>query len=492
MISEHQLLAQKGAQLVEYRLDWLGTEPDLSRLLKDRPTPVVVTCRRAQDKGLWRFPEETRQRLLRSAIVMGVEYVDLEDDIAASIPRFGKTKRIVSYHNFDETPADLAAIHKRLAALDPDVIKIVTLAKTPLDSVRILQMVASSKIPTVGFCMGDLGVWSRVLCAKYGSPFTYATFSSERTMAPGQLTYEETRDVYHFDRINRDTQVFGVVADPVSHSLSPLIQNAAFQALGMNCVYLPFRVPREQLASTIEEFDWLNVRGYSVTLPHKVAALEIADSFQGPIERIGAINTLVAQDKEGSKSWIGANTDCDAALASLRLAYDRAGDPDRPAQDPLSGKRVLILGAGGVARAIAAGLIGVGAAVTITNRTKSKSTELAKELGCLVAGWENRGAQGCDILINCTSVGMHPKVDETPFMAHWLTENTLVFDTVYTPERTMLIAHARERGCRTVTGVEMFVRQAARQFQLFTGESAPTDVMRDTLKRKLSVVKVNP
>jgi len=487
MIAEHKVLAEKGAQLVELRLDWLGTPPDLGRLLKDKPTPVVITCRRAQDKGLWKFGEDQRQTLLRSAIVAGVDYVDLEEDIAGSIRRFGSTKRIVSYHNFEETPANLEEIHARLASRDPDIVKLVTTAKTPEDNVRLLEVVKNAKVPTVGFCMGDLGVWSRILCRKYGSPFTYATFSAQRTMAPGQLTFEETRDIFHFDQINRDTQVFGVVADPVAHSLSPLIHNAAYQAQGLNAVYLPFRIPREHFTHSLHVLEALDVRGYSVTIPHKVAALELAQTKIEPVVEIGALNTLF---RGQGGEWCGANTDCDAALASLRLALDPEGDPLHPATDPLAGKRVLILGAGGAARAIATGLIKAGAAVTITNRTKAKAAELVQSLGCMIAGWENRGAVGCDVLVNCTSVGMHPKVDESPFQQHWLDEGMIVFDTVYTPERTLLIAQARERGCRVVTGVEMFVRQAARQYEYFTGKSAPIEVMRATLKKAISVVKV--
>jgi len=488
MIAEHQQLAQKGAQLVELRLDWLGTPPDLGRLLKDKPTPVVITCRRSQDKGLWKFGEDQRQTLLRSAIVAGVDYVDLEEDIAANIRRYGSTKRIISYHNFDETPANLEEIHQRLASRDPDVVKLVTTAKVPEDNIRLLEVVKQAKVPTVGFCMGDLGVWSRVLCRKYGAPFTYATFSAQRTMAPGQLTFEETRDVFHFDQINAETQVFGVVADPVSHSLSPLIHNAAFLAQRVNAVYLPFRIPREHFEHSLNALEALDIRGYSVTLPHKVAALDLAKTKIPPTAEIGALNTLF---RGPGGEWCGANTDCDAALASLRLSLDPACDPLNPTTDPLNGKRVLILGAGGVARAIAMGLIRAGAAVTITNRTKAKAAELAQAVGCVLAGWENRGAVGTDILINCTSVGMHPKVDESPLQQHWLDEGMTVFDTVYTPERTLLIAQARERGCKVVTGVDMFVRQAARQYEYFTGRPAPIEVMRDTLKKAISVVKVN-
>src|SRR5262245_7585594 len=163
VLAEHKALAERGAELVELRLDWLSHLPDLGRLLADRPTPVIVTCRRARDKGLWRWTEEQRLMVLRSAIVAGAEYVDLEEDIAASIPRYGATKRIISFHDFDQTPANLAEIHARLQKHDPDVVKIVTMANSPQDNVRMLQLVSGAQIPTVGFCMGEFGIPSRLL-----------------------------------------------------------------------------------------------------------------------------------------------------------------------------------------------------------------------------------------------------------------------------------------------------------------------------------------
>lgn len=492
VIAEHQALKERGAELVELRLDWLSRPPELGRLIGNRPTPVVVTCRRARDKGLWRFPEDQRMTLLRAAIVAGVEYVDLEEDIAASIPRYGKTKRIISHHNFDETPANLEEIHIRLCNRDPDIVKIVTMANSPADNVRMLKLVAAAKVPTIGFCMGEFGVPSRILTGRYGAPFTYATFNRERTMAPGQMTFEDMRDVYHYDRINRETDVYGVVADPVAHSFSPMLHNAAFAREMLNKVYLPFRVPKDGLTQAIQDFEWLGVKGYSVTLPHKEAAVQLTDRHDGPIKEIGAANTLY---KDADGNWRAANTDYDAALESL-IAGFQEGQPESEAAvnpdegtHPLAGKRVLMLGAGGVARAIGMGVIKSGAALTITNRTKARGEELAQHLNCLFVQWANRGAQFADVLINCTSVGMHPNLDESPFAEHWLRDGMLVFDTVYNPERTLLIKQARERGCKAVTGVEMFVRQAARQFALFTGRSAPVDTMRDILRKAISAAR---
>jgi 3-dehydroquinate dehydratase/shikimate dehydrogenase len=483
LIQEHQSLAQRGARLVEYRLDWLGKKPEVTRLVKDRPTPVVVACRRREDRGRWPGTEEERIKVLREAIVAGVEYVDLELDIAKSIPRYGKTKRIISYHNFDDTPEDLGAIHAKLAACDPDVVKLVTTANWPGDNARVLDVVRRAKVPTVGFCMGELGTVSRVLCGKFGAPFTYATFSSERVLAPGQLSFDEMKRLYRYDEIKSDTEVFAVAGDPVAHSYSPLIHNAAFRAAGLNAVYAPIRVPKHHFPQAVKGLEPLGVRGYSVTIPHKEAALEVAAERDPMAVEIGAANTLY---KSGDGRWAATNTDYEAAMSCL-LEGLRKKDPDAT----LEGKKVLMLGAGGVARAIGLGCVRSKAVLTIASRTKDRAIALAKSLDASAMPWEKRGGGHIDVLINCTPIGMHPNVEETPLSVNWLQEHMVVFDTVYNPENTLLLKEARARGCATVSGLEMFVRQAAAQFERFTGTAAPVEVMRETLRRGISPVRLN-
>lgn len=482
MIMEHRALAARGAELAELRVDWLSHSPDIPRLLKDRPTPVVVTCRRKEDRGQWRGDEELRLRVLKEAIISGAEYVDLEMDVAADVRRYGPTKRIISHHDFEETPDNIAEIHEHLCSLDPDVVKLVTMANSPSDMIRMLKVVAKSKVPTIGFCMGDLGIPSRILCGKYGAPFTYATFSSERELAPGQITFDDMKRIYHYDQIDAETEVYGVIGDPIGHSLSPLIHNAAFADKNINAVYVPFRIPNDFLNETLDDFDWLDVRGISVTIPHKVAVLGKATHKDASVEAIGAANTLY-RNKRGT--WFSTNTDYGAARESLRLGMAQGGNNDTT----FSGKHILVLGAGGVARAVAMGVIKAGSIVMISSRTQDKAKQLAEQLGCKHIQWENRGSAYCDILVNCTPVGMHPNVDDSPFPSHWLRDGMLVFDTIYTPENTMLIKAAKERGCRTVSGVEMFILQAGEQFQCFTQESAPIDVMREALRRGISAVK---
>jgi len=477
VMAEHQALAQRGAKLVELRVDWLSKAPDVPRLLKDRPTPVVVTCRRREDGGKWTGTEDARRMVLRTAIISGADYVDLESDIAKSIPRYGKTRRIISHHDFQTTPDNLEELWAEMAEMNPDIIKLVTTAHSPSDCVRLLKLVSDAKIPTIAFCMGEFGILSRILCGRYGAPFTYAAFSAEREIAPGQLTFQQMKDVYRYDSITRNTKVFGVLGDPIGHSLSPILHNTAMQKIGFDGVYIPIRVTRDQLPAMLDDFRWLDMQGYSVTIPHKQAVLEKYPKCDEIVSQIGAANTLF-HTPEG---WQTDNTDLSAAMESLELALQPG--------ETLEGKRVLMLGAGGVARAIGLGVTRRGAALTIASRTSDRSKALADSLSCRQITWENRGSEFADILINCTPVGMYPDVNETPFHSNWMRDEMIIFDTIYNPENTLLLKEAREHRCRTVSGVEMFVRQAAAQFTRFTGQPAPLEMLKETLRTSISAAK---
>lgn len=482
MIAEHKHLAEQGVQLVELRLDFILTPLNLKRLLSERPCPVVVTLRRQRDGGRWSKPEEERMMLLRQAIAAGVEYVDLEEDIAGSIPRFGKTKRIISYHNFQETPENLPALHSKMAAMDADIVKIATMAHSPHDYLKLLRIMRYSRVPTIGICMGDIGTPSRILCAKFGSPFTYASFHAERMLAPGQLTWQQMKDVYHYEQITPETEIFGVIADPVAHSFSPLIHNAAFLQAKMNRVYVPFRVPREELPQFMHDCRELGVKGLSVTIPHKEEILHHVHKIDEASQEVGASNTVVWKEDEP----LGFNTDYRAAMASIDRLLTGAGGESTS----MAGKTALVLGAGGVARPIVYGLKKRGADVVIANRTPERADDMATRFQCRSVAWSLRHTIKPDLLVNCTPVGMHPNMDESPFPAMYLRAGMFVFDTIYNPEQTLLIKEARENACETVTGVEMFVSQAAHQFRLFTGEEAPVEIMRQSFRRAISAAKV--
>jgi 3-dehydroquinate dehydratase/shikimate dehydrogenase len=328
--------------------------------------------------------------------------------------------------------------------------------------------------------MGDMGIPSRILAGKYNAPFTYATFNYERALAPGQLSYQQMTEIYDYDSINAETEIFGVIADPIAHSLSPFVHNSAYRELGMNRVYIPFRVPREELSSFLEDCKELGVKGLSVTIPHKEAIMEYVTDVNPIIAEIGAVNTVLFD----GDVLTGYNTDLDAAMKSLLKVVGKTG-----AEKPLAGRKALILGAGGAARAIGFGLKQNGCDISLSARRLSRANELAYDLDCPVVNWEERHKVKANIIVNATPVGMHPNVNSTPYDQEHLHRTTVVFDAVYNPEQTLLIKQAREQSCRVITGVDMFVRQAAQQFKLFTGTEAPIDLMRRKIKHMIGAAR---
>jgi 3-dehydroquinate dehydratase/shikimate dehydrogenase len=478
LAEEWMAAANAGAELVELRVDCLRREPDMKRILRHRPTAIIFTARRGVDGGLWRGHEERREQLIREAVVMGAEYVDLEMDVAAKIRRFGKTKRIVSYHNFKETPENLGEIIEECSRLDPDIVKVATSVTSVPQAARVLKLGARAKVPTVAIAMGELGFFTRILGRKFGAPLTFAGFHPERTFAPGMPRYHTLKRDYFYEQINPRTEVYAVIGAPIEQSLSPPIHNAAFRSLDMNKVMVPFLIPAESLLPSLKSLEFLGIKGMSVTIPHKESIVPMLTEKDVSVEHTGACNTVVFDEGKA----IGYNTDYQAALDSLDQALGRL--PGAPT--PILDRMALILGSGGVARAVAFGLARNGASVTITNRHDDRATALAEEVGCRTVSWGMRAGTIADIIVNCTPVGMHPEVDDTPLPpAAFNKTDMVVFDTVYHPENTMMLKLAAERGCSVVTGVEMFVRQAAHQFRLYTGEDAPMGLMRDILKRKL-------
>ena len=482
VVVELQEAVKRGAKFIELRLDFLAKAVDFKRLLPCKQCPWVATLRRPVDGGRFPGTEPERQIIIRQAIVSGAfEWVDLETDVANAIPRFGSVKRIISYHNLTETPQDLDEIYARMLKQDADVVKMAVLAQSPLDVARVLRLQKSAPKPTVAFCMGDIGQASRFLSLKYGAPFIYAAFNKERGIAPGLPSLEEFKTTYPIRSLDSKTRVFGVAGDPVGHSLGPLLHNHMYQRMKVNAIYLPFRVPRGQFPQAVDEYQEIPIEGYSVTIPHKEAAAQLAREKEVNVETTGAANTLVRRD-DGKFS--AANTDYAAAVDSLKAfhAHKAQGGP----VTQFTQISVLLLGAGGVARAIAFALHREGAQITITSRTEDRTQQLAEDVKCKAVDWHARHNVAFDVLINCTPVGMHPNVDEAPVHFSVLKPGVIVFDTIYNPETTLLIREARSRGCETITGVDMFVRQAARQFELFVGQTPDMAVMRGSSARRVS------
>ncbi|MCP4365710.1 MAG: shikimate dehydrogenase [Planctomycetes bacterium] len=468
--------------VVELRLDYINNIriPDVEALIKikEKTIPVIATCRPEREGGRFTGAEADRIALLEKAAELGAEYVDVEHDAVDKFTRRSGTKLIASYHNFTETPSgsELSDLYDKLSSSGADIVKIVTLALKITDNLRIFKLLEQASKPIIALCMGEPGQISRVLAPKYGGFLTFASLGEGRESAPGQLSARELLDVYNFRAIDHDTDIYGLIGNPVAHSMGPVLHNTCFQAEDINAVYLPFRV--EDISSFINGFKTLNVSGYSVTIPHKQAIMGLLDELDALAASVGAVNTVV---NRGGRLK-GYNTDSTAATKVIEEGLAEDGTT-------LKGKKVTIVGAGGAARAVAFGLKQKKAKITVVNRTEARAEALAGDLGCGHKRFEELVGLDTEILVNCTSVGMHPNVNDMPVPADVLRPGMWVFDAVYNPPDTRLLREAAARGCRTLDGVKMFVLQAAQQFEMWTGRPAPVQPMEGIIRFRLAAMK---
>jgi len=500
---------RQGADLVEVRLDEMVTgagEPGerraILRLIRDLPLACIATCRPAWEGGAYEGEEAARLELLEA--VAHAEhpprYLDLELGAAAHagrVVREGGPTLIVSTHDFEGRPADLT---RRVRAMQEvpgaGVLKVAFRARSLRDNLELFDLLAERDRPMIALGMGEFGLMSRVLTPKFGGLLTFASLRDESATAPGQPTIRDLLDLYRVRSIGTETRVYGVIGWPIGHSLSPLVHNAGFEAVGHDGVYLPMPVAAGEdpsvnetsLRVTLESLiarEGLRFQGASVTLPFKNPLARLAEGSSPwrrtpEAQRTGAANTLHADAGGASegRAWMVANTDARAIEDLLGPALGREGE-----------RRVGIIGSGGVARAGAVAALELGATVTIFARTPVTAEQLIEflrsSLGNAGVGMrasveplERLAGARCDAYINATPVGMiggpDPKGLSIPIPEmERLTPDTVLFDTVYNPIETPMLEAARRRGCRTIDGVEMFVRQAAAQFELWTGHAAP-------------------
>ncbi len=465
--------AAQVADLAEVRLDFMTEAPNLEAILGDKPCPVICTNRPVREGGRRSGSESDRLALLEQAAVRGADYVDIELDSAERLGDMGDAKRIISYHNFAETPDNMPAILDEMKEKGADVAKFATYANRLVDNATMLELVQSSDIPIIGVCMGELGVPTRILTCKFGGLLTFATIAPGAESAPGQIPAAEMRDFYRVHQHGPCTRIYGVIGNPIGHSMSPAIFNAAFKALYMDAVYLAFRV--EDVADFVETFKRIGMLGCSVTIPHKQNIMPFMDEVDDLVKRVDAMNTVA---KQGDKLF-GTNTDLLAAISGIEEALAEKGDPG------IDGKTAVLIGAGGAGRAIAFGLVDRGAELTIVNRTASKAEALAGELGCDWRPLEDLPSLTAEIIVNSTSIGMHPHEDASPAPADMLKAGMVVFDAVYNPIETKLLRDAKARGAVTVCGFDMFVKQASAQFELWFGQPAPREVMARVIQERL-------
>ncbi|MEP7116092.1 MAG: type I 3-dehydroquinate dehydratase [Acidobacteriota bacterium] len=448
-----------GADLVELRLDGIR-DLDVAGALAGRPTGVVVTCRPTRQGGRYGGDEQAREAILEQAWDLGAEFVDVEDGAAEELVRRTHGQRIVrSHHDFAGLPSDAAERLRSLLSSGAQVAKLAVVTRRLSDVATLAALAQGAGGRAVVIGMGPCGAASRILAARLGSPWTYAGDG----VAPGQLSLARMRDEFHVGAITPTTAVYGLVGNPIEHSLSPAMHNAAFRAAGLDAVYVP--LPAADFADFETFAAAFDVRGVSVTAPYKLDAFRIscgADEGTG----LGAVNTLRRSDA----GWDGRNTDIEGFLAPLT---GRA----------LSTARVAVLGAGGAARGVAAGLTGVGAAVTLHARREGSARATAEACGVAAGPWPP--ADDWDILVNATPVGTSPRDAETPIELIGSLAGRLVYDLVYNPPETALLRRARALGADVLGGLPMLVAQAAAQFHWWTGHRPSSALMHDAALARL-------
>jgi len=459
---------------LDYLQDFAQFEAQLHQMLTRLHFPqVIATCRTAAAGGMFRATLGDQIAVLSAAVRAGCQWVDMEME---SLPKGGPAilrdlrpaKVIVSYHDFQKTPP-LAAVYRRLMRLPADVVKIATYGRTLRDNLQIRRLLKSHRRQSpklVALAMGPSGLPSRLLALHWGSAFTYASPLNHSPAAAGQIPAEVMRSVYRVEHLEKSTQLYAVLGSHASMSLSPAMQNAAFQAKHVNALFLPCQTSR--LADFLAFARQLGLQGFAVTMPFKRAMLRALDWVDPLAHRIGACNTVALQQGR----WLGWNTDAAAVVEVLTKRLR------------LAGSRILILGAGGAARAAAYAVRAEGAEVLIASRREAAARTLARGVAARVVPWDTAESLEVDAVINATPVGMYPHADGTPIDLSRLRVR-VVFDMVYFPNSTRLLNDARGRGLTTISGLEMLVAQGARQFEIWTGLSAPRALMEQSVRQAL-------
>jgi 3-dehydroquinate dehydratase/shikimate dehydrogenase len=471
--------ARKDSGFIEFRLDALpkpaAALPELKAFLaRHREVTAIATCRRKSFGGHFTGSLNSEIELLLKAAEAGAQIVDLEVESAeqATRPQLAKFRAalrvagaalLISSHDFSRTRRrdGLNQTAQRIAAFEPEFVKVVSTARSLADNLSILRMVEDQSLNAhvVGIAMGEEGLISRTLSPRAGAAFTFASAAEGAETAPGQVAARTLLDIYRLEQIDQATRIFGVAGNPIAHSLSPLMHVTAFRRENVNAVMLPLKVKTlDDLLTVIRD---LPLDGVAVTMPLKQEVLPHLANMDAATAKIGACNTL----RTGADGKLyGFNTDVAGIIRPLERRMR------------LKGARILVLGAGGAARAAVFGLVEQGAEVTIVNRTHEKAVALARKAKAHVLKQAALAKSRFDAIINTTPCGMTGFKQQLPIKENELNAQ-LVFDLVYTPIETPLLKLAKSRGLAVISGLEMFVQQGARQFEIWTGKPAPESEM---------------
>ena len=459
----------RGADLVELRADAIR-DLDLGKLRAAGSSPLILTCRSPREGGVFSGSETERREILRRALALGFDFVDIELDTMSDTLRGVETssRLILSHHAFDSLPEDLSGLVDRAATWGADVVKLAGRVSSLAEVLTLRDAGRAVRDRGLAFApitMGPEGVAGRVLASRLGAAMTYAAARGMPATGPGQLDLDELLDRYRFRSIDASTEIYGIVGRPVQGSLSPAMHNDYFGRQGLNAVYLPFE--EEELPTFVAAAKDLGVTGFSVTRPFKESILPYLEEFDRNAQEIGAVNTVAARDGK----WLGFNTDAEGVVRPISRRL-------RPA-----GKRAVILGAGGAARAAAVGLRRAGAKVVVLARNPERARAVADLAGGEAGSLTELGRRPWDILVNATplSSGLLEGGQELES----LRPGAVVLDMVYDPEQTELLEAARERGAMAIPGLEMLVTQAVCQAEIWTGRESGAEQMETAARLEL-------
>ena len=469
LVDKAENLARDNSFL-EFRLDYIPRPASALSRVRDFTDShphitVIATCRRAANGGKFQGSIPAQLEILSKAAAAGCQLIDVELQTAVRMKpdQFDKLRSkaavILSFHDFKATQK-LDETLAKMASYPADFYKVVGTARTLYDNVSLMKFLENHRDDRtlVGICMGEQGIISRVLSVRAGSKFTFAAVTAGEKTAPGQITAQELRATYRIDQVDAATKVYGVAGDPIAHSLSPAIMNAALRRENVNGVFLPLHAKTlKDLLACVRE---IPIQGLSITMPYKEEILQHLDNTDPFTAKIGACNTVV-RSQDGK--LYGFNTDTSGVVRPLEQRMT------------LSDARILVLGAGGAARAAVFGLRERGAQVFILNRSLPSAQKLARQAKARTIKRADLKRLDFDVIINATPVGMGNTTD-SPLHADEI-KAQYVFDMVYDPLETRLLQLARLRGAQVIPGREMFVHQAARQFEIWTGKPAPREDM---------------
>ena len=467
------------ADLVEVRLDALTpmvTTADVAELVNRAPVDVVATCRRRSDGGGFDGDERERRELITAALGAGARYVDIELDAewAAEALIEAREHIVLSHHWTQARPHDVDQRIGQILELHPAVAKLVTAAQTADDLLPMLaagEALRAAGIECTCFCMEAAGAGSRLVDLSQGGLWSYASAPVGQPTAPGQWSAEVLRHQLRIERWRPTHARYAVIGDPITQSLSPVVFNAAFEQEGREALYLP--LPGDDFASVMRMAVAAQVVGLSVTMPYKRHAADFADVLSADAEHMEAVNTLVLR----AGRWEGHNTDGAALVEALRSVA------------PVDSKLVAVLGAGGAAAAAAVALQQAGAQVVMLGRSVERARKVAASIGCEAASLGEIAAIGAQMIVNATPVGMNGAA-QSPIPTDRLRGDEVVLDMVYRPPETELLRQARARGCSTISGLEMFLGQAAAQHEIWMGARPPTGGMRRAAMRALGAAQM--